>query len=213
MAPVLVIAGVLFWTRAGENLSSSEIFTILTVIAIVSEPIATLLWAVPSMSTAAASFPRIQRYLCLPEQTDSRSVGAGYTTTRAASVSFSSETSRTILSDVNLQIQPGTVAMISGPVGCGKSTLLKAFLGEIPLQSGFIEAPPTAIGYAGQAPWLQNLSIRDNICQNDINSGWYQQVLVACALDQDVASLPEGDKTMVGTSATNISGGQKQRVV
>lgn len=168
--------------------------------------------ALPAFSNASAAFPRIQRFLCLDEQIDSRSVDATYTSARAASMSVGFET-RNVLSDVSLQVQPGSLALISGPVGCGKTTLLKALLGEIPLQAGFIEAPPTAIGYVDQVAWLQRMSIRDNICQNDINAGWYQQVLVACALDQDVASLPEGDRTIIATSSSNISGGQKQRIV
>ncbi len=91
--------------------------------------------------------------------------------------------------------------------------LLKSILGEVPLQTGFIEVPLTTIGYADQVPWLQNMSIRDNICQGDFNASRYEQVLVACALDRDLAALPEGDRTIVGTGASNISGGQKQRVV
>jgi len=210
--PVLVIAGALFWTRAGKGLSSGEVYTVLAVVAVISEPIEALLMALPALSNASASFPRIQRFLCLHDQIDSRSMDATYASARAAGVSIGSE-SRNILSDVNLQVQPGSVAIISGPVGCGKTTLLKALLGEIPLQAGFIEAPPTAIGYVDQVAWLQHMSIRDNICHNDINAGWYQQVLVACALDQDMTSLPEGDLTIVGTSSANISGGQRQRIV
>ena len=214
-APVLVLAGILFWTRAGEALSPSELYTILTVVSIGMEPLDTVLWALPALSSATASFPRIQNYLCRDEQVDGRSTNATHICTKATNISANSEAAARIFSDLSIELEPGKVTMLCGPVGCGKTALLKALLGEMPLQAGFIEAPLTPIGYADQVAWLRNVSIRENICQEgfDFDENWYRQVLIACALDQDIASLPEGDQTAVGSSAGNISGGQKQRIV
>jgi ABC-type bacteriocin/lantibiotic exporter with double-glycine peptidase domain len=178
-------------------------------------PLDTVFFALPALSSATASFPRIQKYLCHDEQVDGRSKKATYISTKATNISANSEASARIFSDLSIDLEPGNVTMLCGPVGCGKTAVLKALLGEIPLQAGFIEAPLTPLGYADQVVWLRNVSIRDNICQEgfDFDETWYRQVLVGCALDQDVASLPEGDRTAVGSSATNISGGQKQRLV
>lgn len=215
LAPVIVVAGALFWTRAGGDLSSNEIYTILAVVAIVSQPLATILLAVPSLSGSLASFPRIQKFLCREEVADNRSKDDSQNLSiKAANVSVNSELSRPIVQDVNLEIPSGTVAMITGPVGCGKTTLLKALIGEVQLEAGSrLEVKSSPIGYSDQTSWLENTTIRENICHDDFNATLYKEVLVACNLDHDLDFLPLGDQTMVGANGSNLSGGQRQRVV
>ncbi|KND86291.1 ATP-binding cassette sub-family C member 9 [Tolypocladium ophioglossoides CBS 100239] len=41
---------------------------------------------------------------------------------------------------------------------------------------------------------------------------WYRKVLWACALEEDVAQLENGDQSLVGSAGIALSGGQKQRV-
>ena len=41
---------------------------------------------------------------------------------------------------------------------------------------------------------------------------WYNQVIEACALEDDFNIMPQRDHTMIGENGVNISGGQKQRV-
>jgi ATP-binding cassette subfamily C (CFTR/MRP) protein 1 len=73
------------------------------------------------------------------------------------------------------------------------------------------------MGYCAQTPWLQNGTIQQNICgfidESDIDKVWYRTVLYACALEQDMALLDEGDQSMVGSKGVTLSGGQRQRVV
>ena len=64
---------------------------------------------------------------------------------------------------------------------------------------------------------MSNCSVRRNVCgpykvADQIDVDWYNAVLKACALDEDVAHLKEGDETLVGSKGVNLSGGQKQRV-
>ena len=40
----------------------------------------------------------------------------------------------------------------------------------------------------------------------------YSSVMSACCLDDDVASLADGDSTMIGERGVTLSGGQRQRV-
>lgn len=59
-----------------------------------------------------------------------------------------------------------------------------------------------------------NSSIRDNILlYSEYKQDWYDEVVIACALEADFQMLPQGDSTIVGSKGMKLSGGQRQRVV
>lgn len=119
-----------------------------------------------------------------------------------------------ILHDLNIKVQQGSLNMFVGRVGCGKSSLLKAIIGELPLSGGSITVHAPSMAYCDQVPWLQNVSIRDNIIgQTALDEQWLATVLRSVTLDEDVARLELGDRSIVGTGGVALSGGQKQRVV
>jgi len=119
-----------------------------------------------------------------------------------------------IVSHVNLSVGIGNLIMIIGPAGCGKTTLLRGIVGDmVPVRGqarlGFFE-----VAYCQQSPWLVNATLRENIIgQSAWDRAWYSIVKKACALDEDVAGLSNGDETLIGTGGITLSGGQKQRVV
>ena len=64
-----------------------------------------------------------------------------------------------------------------------------------------------------QEPWLQKGSVRDNILFGKLyQSDWYQTVIEACALKEDLRQWYHGDQTNVGENGAMLSGGQKARV-
>lgn len=120
---------------------------------------------------------------------------------------------RQVLKDVLIHCEPQTTTMVTGPAGCGKSELLKAMLGETQMFEGRIIADKKSICYCAQTPYLRNVSIQENIVRNSVFSDlWYEAVLRACGLLEDLAQLPDGDQTLAGVGGCNLSGGQKQRV-
>lgn len=240
---MIVIAGGLFWTRFSNRLSTSELFTSLSLITIISEPFARLLVYIPFSIGGYASLRRIEDYLLLEEHLDTRhdcqeaadnisalgktpelalaqcadkcsNSGGSYGVELVHATFSGRDRESPVLRDVSLKFETGKVNMIIGPVGCGKTALLKTIIGETKLDDGFVVLGLGSVGYCAQAPWLQNISIRDNIvAQSEWNPHWYQQILKACALDQDVQKLAQGDKTLVGSGGNGLSGGQKHRVV
>jgi ATP-binding cassette subfamily C (CFTR/MRP) protein 1 len=98
-------------------------------------------------------------------------------------------------------------------LGTGKSTLLQALVGEAMLKQGFIYTKAPQAAYVAQTPWIRNASVRENILGvSNYDGTWYQEVVKACALDYDIAKMPAGDKTLVGSGGISLSGGQKQRL-
>ncbi|GJC78756.1 ABC transporter atnG [Colletotrichum liriopes] len=120
-----------------------------------------------------------------------------------------------ILQDITLFIPRSRYIEVTGVVGCGKSTFLKAILGEVPLTSGSIrfERSKMSVAFCEQTPWLRNISIKNNIVgQEGFDDRWYNRVIVACDLKEDISRLPGADDTLVGSGGIKLSGGQKQRV-
>lgn len=104
--------------------------------------------------------------------------------------------------------------LVLGPVGCGKSTLLKALLGELSSFRGTISTNFSGATYCGQSAWIPNATVRDIVIGHGaFEDAWYKRVIAACALEQDIASWPNGDKTVAGTKGISMSGGQKHRLV
>ncbi|XP_043489860.1 ATP-binding cassette sub-family C member 10 [Polistes fuscatus] len=119
------------------------------------------------------------------------------------------------LRDINITVQKGQLIGIMGEVGSGKSLLLDAILAEITKVHGTIALSDInkGFGYVKQNPWLQRGTIRDNILfgkSYDYNK--YKSILEACALLDDINSLPKRDLSAIGEAGNTLSGGQKTRI-
>uniref|UniRef100_A0A671QBI8 Multidrug resistance-associated protein 7-like n=1 Tax=Sinocyclocheilus anshuiensis TaxID=1608454 RepID=A0A671QBI8_9TELE len=106
----------------------------------------------------------------------------------------------------------GSLVAVVGKVGCGKSSLLAAITGELSRSGGevFVRGREQGFGLAVQEPWIQHATVQDNILfGRDFDSMFYQAVIEACALADDLNILPGGDQTEVGENGVTLSGGQK----
>ncbi|KAJ6781856.1 hypothetical protein PWT90_08917 [Aphanocladium album] len=246
LTPVLVVAATIFWTRASEPISASRIFTTLSLVALVTNPMYFLIHSVGSWGGGFACLKRLQEYLNLPETEDPRQFAIQQDSTvnekyaletvspvssapnaqdnhvasaessgfavQFEQVSFVADTI-SILKDISLRIKTGDKAAFFGPVGCGKSTLLRAILGETKPTTGTVTLGTRSVAYCSQVPWVQNETIQNNILgRKPYNETLYNKVVYVCALDADIARLPEKDQTRAGSEGGNLSGGQKQRV-
>jgi ABC-type multidrug transport system fused ATPase/permease subunit len=103
-----------------------------------------------------------------------------------------------VLHRVTLEVGIG-MTVVYGPIGGGKTALLQAILGEMEDISGKSSIPNEMIGYCSQTPWLQSISIRDNILFfSPYDEERYQTVLEACALLPDLESFENGDLSQIG---------------
>ena len=129
--------------------------------------------------------------------------------------SFSWDKEHEILHDIDLAIERSQLTMIVGPVASGKSTLCAALLGETPFSRGIVQVNTSSTDFAfcDQTPFLQNASVKQNIIGvSDFEATWYDKVLEAVALREDLAALLSGDQSVIGSDGISLSGGQRQRV-
>ncbi|KAJ2774929.1 hypothetical protein IWQ57_000607 [Coemansia nantahalensis] len=121
-------------------------------------------------------------------------------------------TGEPVLKDVDIKCRRDELVAVIGRVGAGKSSLVSAILGDMIKCSGTVEVCGS-IAYVPQQPWIMNATLRDNILfGHRFDQAFYDRVVDACALRQDLDMLPAGDMTEIGEKGINLSGGQKARV-
>lgn len=229
-AAVVVLAAALFWTRASTGLSLPDIYGILSVCVLITEPLGMFIDGFSQFGGALASFDRIQAFLGVENLQDSRefpamgekhdekedekvpSIANAVELLDVSTKPFQENGSQ-LFRHLTLRFPANKLSVILGPVGCGKSTLLKTILGEIAITDGRVLVENESLAYCGQIPWLENTSIKRNIVGGyPFVESRYNETVKACCLTTDISSLPGGDEYKVGDNGSNLSGGQRQRV-
>ncbi|KAI0142611.1 ABC transporter type 1, transmembrane domain-containing protein [Hypoxylon sp. NC0597] len=232
----LCISPVVTFAFSARTLDVTTIFTSVSYILLLANPLATLFQLFPSLLVALTCLRRIQAFLEQDVRFDFRvptpnSPADGVTgheaekggeklqsssLIRISKGSFGWEVDKPCLRNIDIDIPSSCLTIIVGPIGSGKSTLCKVLLGETPVVSrGQVILEPFSgkIGYCDQLPYLSNATIRENIVGFTMfDQTRYDEVIDATMLGPDLALLPRGDETRVGSNGVALSGGQKQRV-
>lgn len=82
----------------------------------------------------------------------------------------------------------GQLVGVIGTVGSGKSSLLAAITAEMTKEAGHICVTDLTGGFGlvSQESWIQHATVRENILfGNTFNFRFYNQVVQACALEED----------------------------
>ncbi|KAM9770720.1 ATP-binding cassette sub-family C member 10 [Menidia menidia] len=233
---VISILTFVTYVLLGHPLTAAKVFTTLALVGMLIAPLNAFPWVLNGILEAKVSLERIQRLIKLTNQDlqayyalmtpeDSQTSillnqGAfswtrppGSTDPEAAETGAAKESLQ--LHSLTLHVAQGSLVAVVGKVGCGKSSLLAALTGELSRLSGvlYVANREAGFGLASQEPWIQHASVRDNILfGKDYDAAFYQAVIEACALSEDLNVLPNGDKTEVGENGVTLSGGQKARL-
>ncbi|KAK6027472.1 ABC transporter, ATP-binding protein, partial [Ostertagia ostertagi] len=214
---VAVLSFAVFVTTDPDNnvLTPQVTFVALALFNILRFPLAIFAMIFSQAVQCHVSNKRLRAFFA-EEEMDSNAVGNKYTdeAVKIENATFAWENGdvEETLRNITMSVGRGQLVAIVGKVGAGKSSLLQAILGEMNKISGSVNVSGS-IAYVPQQAWIQNLSLRNNILFNrTYDRMFYEKVLDACALRQDLASLPAEDMTEIGEKGINLSGGQKQRV-
>jgi subfamily B ATP-binding cassette protein MsbA len=141
-------------------------------------------------------------------------------------VTFGYNADEPILTEINLDIQPGEVVALVGASGAGKSTLVQLvprffdpqqghiLLDGIDVRDVKLRSLRGQIGMVAQETLLFSGTLRENLLYG--KPGATDQELAAAVraayVDEFVQSMPRGYNTMLGERGARLSGGQKQRI-
>lgn len=129
-----------------------------------------------------------------------------------ASFAWTGTQNEATLVNISLSVKKGELVGVVGRVGSGKSSLLSAVLGEMTRMSGRVVLRGN-VAYVSQNPWLQGATVKENIVfGHRFSPDFYEAVLDACAIRQDLAILVDGDETEIGEKGVTLSGGQRARI-
>ncbi|KAI3009281.1 hypothetical protein CBS147346_2172 [Aspergillus niger] len=208
-----VVALYAYTLLAGNPLRIDIIFPALQLFTMLE----TRLRDIPSLITvlinASIAMERIEDFMAEPDKEKKDTIDAEPAPIQLDHCSFAWPGRQLpVLHEVDLRVPQG-LTVVYGKVGAGKTALLQALLGELDRLAGVSYVPNEMIGYCAQTPWLQSMSIRDNILfSSPYDARRYRRVLDACALLPDLSNFKHGDLTFVGENGVGLSGGQKARV-
>jgi ATP-binding cassette subfamily B protein len=132
----------------------------------------------------------------------------------------------TVLTDIDLTIEPGQVVALVGPSGAGKTTIASLIPRLYDVTGGAVRVDGVdvrdltqtslhaAVGVVAQDPHLFHESVADNMryARPSATLADMEAACRAARIHDVVAALPDGYDTVVGERGYRLSGGEKQRL-
>jgi ABC-type multidrug transport system fused ATPase/permease subunit len=202
-----------FTKLVGQDLRIDLIFPAIDLFNQLESYLRALPQLITTLLNAYVAMGRIEKFMAEPDKEETSVIPEGSANLSMHKASFAwPSVDGNVLSEITLAFPPG-LTVVYGEVAAGKTALLQALLGELDITAGELVRPDQMVAYCAQTPWLQSMSIRDNILFSyPFEEGRYKQTLEACALLPDMAELKHGDLSNIGENGIGLSGGQKARV-
>jgi ABC-type multidrug transport system fused ATPase/permease subunit len=141
-------------------------------------------------------------------------------------VTFCYERDKPVLSDINLDIKPGSKLALIGASGAGKSTLASlvprlydvtkgsVLIDSFDIRKISLKTLRQTIGIVQQEPFLFSTTIRENIAygRHDAPEDTIIEAAKTANADEFISELSDKYDSLVGERGVNLSVGQKQRI-
>ncbi|MFT5051890.1 MAG: ABC-type Mn2+/Zn2+ transport system ATPase subunit [Chlamydiales bacterium] len=140
--------------------------------------------------------------------------GDALITLRAAAFGYGP---RPVISEVDLEIRPGSFIGVLGPNGSGKTTLLRGILGLLPPQAGSVEHTGAKLGFVPQRETLD--AVYPVTAEEVVHMGAYGRLSGWRSLKRSDREASLRALSQVGMAErrqqlfSSLSGGQRQRVL
>ncbi len=224
---VLLVGG---WMVVQDSLSVGNFFRFNIFVTMLIMPLRMLGMWIGQAQRATASGERIFQVLDEPEEVadapDAIDLPEGPGRIRFEGVSFGYDPERRVLSDIELDVEPGRTVALIGHTGSGKTTLAALVPRFYDVSEGRItidgrdvrdvtlSSLRSEIGVVAQDPFLFSATVRENIA---FGAPWAEDEDVerAATLAQAngfIEELPNGYDTVIGERGITLSGGQRQRI-
>ena len=212
-----------------QQFTLGELVAFITYLGMLIEPVRRLGMIIPAITIAGASAERIFEILdTVPEVRDEPGayplpVLSGRICLENVSFGYDR---RTVLHDVDLEVEPGQIVALLGPTGSGKSTIInlvarfydptqgRILLDGHDIRKVTLNSLRSQIGIVLQETTLFATTIRENIAFG-VNSASDEEVRAAAQAAQAhdfIMEMSDGYNTHVGERGVTLSGGQKQRI-
>jgi ATP-binding cassette subfamily C protein len=180
-----------------------------------------------NFTSARSAMERIRALLienALPEKRTALPPPKGRITVEAVTFTVRGS-SKPILWNLSLIIEPGDVVVVLGPSGAGKSTLARHLVGLIAPTTGSVrldgadvatwpsEALGRHIGYLPQDIELFADTVANNICRfREEGDAEIIRAAQLAGVHELILGLPNGYETQIGEGGAVLSGGMRQRI-
>ena len=219
-----IVGGVM---ALGGQISVGGIQAFLQYVNQVSEPVTQASYVITSLQSAIAGAERVFELLDEEEEiventSDEFPVYGGRVTFENVIFGYTPE--KTLINDLNLEVNPNEMVAIVGPTGGGKTTLINLIMRFYELNGGLISidgvnitdisrsALRRQIGMVLQDTWLFEGTIAENIAYGkmDATRDEIEAAAKAACCDHFIRTLPQGYDTVISSEASNVSQGQMQ---
>lgn len=196
----------------------------------VLSPLGTIAQTIFRAQYAFKSLGALNRFMALPvEQSDwvtsDAQIEKGAVSLKAVNFTYP-QSNVPALKDLSFDIAAGECVALLGRVGSGKTTAGKLIAGLMPADEGSILIDGVAlnqydsaelrrgIGYLPQTPELFTGSLRENLTIGNAQASDddIKRALYFAAMDDFMASVPEGLDLYLGEQGARLSGGQRQGI-
>jgi ATP-binding cassette subfamily B protein len=213
------------------TITPGDFVAFISYLGILTWPMMALGWVTNLIQRGRASLDRLNNILqiqpeidSLPETIHANNIKGGI---QFKDVSFSYKDSvPSVLSKINIDLQPGKILGIVGPPGSGKTTLVSLIprlydvsaghllLDKKDVKSIQVSELRSQVSFVPQEPFLFAGTVRENITLGDKNCNKAELIRASsmAALYETIKSFPDGFDTVAGERGVILSGGQKQRV-